>query len=362
MTIMQERLGKLLAAVTGARNADSAPITILLHNSPDPDAIASGVALRHLLERKTGLAGRIVYRGVIGRAENKALVQYLRPPLEELPEGAPIPAGPLALVDTQPGAGNSPLPAGAAPAIVIDHHGNHDHHDNPEASLDSESCRFRIEASFSDVRPWIGATSTILTQYLRAAGLKPSRQLATALLYGIKSDTKALSRKADPADVSAYFYLLPLVDAEALVGVEQAEVPAAYFKKLSMAIDAACVYDGLVVSYMGFLDYPDLTAEVADLLLRLEGVRWAVCLGAYEDVLHFSVRVRQEELAATTLAEIIAGDLGSAGGHETAAGGQIPLLMEKPEVLVDQIRRRAIACLAGKGFQFNPEPVGRPLV
>lgn len=356
MVTMQKRLRQLLTVVSGAGDAGASPITILLHNSPDPDAIAAGVALRYLIAERAGLAGRIAYRGAIGRAENKALVQYLDVPLEELPEEAPIPAGPLALIDTQPGAGNSPLPDGAAPSIVIDHHGDRG------KSFDSKSDQFRIAASFIDVRPWIGATSTILTQYLRAAELKPSQQLATALFYGIKSDTKALSRDAGPADVSAYFYLLPLVDVEALVEVEQAEVPAAYFKKLAMAMDAACVYDGLVVSYMGVLDYPDLTAEVADLLLRLEGVRWVICLGAYEDVLRFSVRVRQEELAAATLAEAIAGDQGSAGGHETAAGGQIPLSEEKPEVLVDQIRRRAFACLAGQGFHFNPEPVGRPLV
>ncbi|HSM55267.1 MAG TPA: hypothetical protein VK879_03855 [Candidatus Sulfomarinibacteraceae bacterium] len=324
---MAKRWQKLTEAVAGYEN-----ILILLHDDPDPDAVASGEALRYLLAEKLGVKGQIAHRGVIGRAENRALVEYLDLSLLALPDEAfAVETGPqpVALVDTQPGAGNSPLPADYPTALVIDHHGE----------LESENIVFR------DVRPWIGASSTILTQYLRAAEIKPPTSLATALFYGIKTDTRGLSRDTSAADVGAYFYLLNFVDVDAVVEIENAQVPTSYFKNLTRAMQAANVYDGVVISYVGQSDYPDLTAEMADLFLRLEGVNWVVCIGAYEDALYLSVRARDEGADAEQLARAIIGEQGTAGGRNTLAGGQIPLNGQDADQLADEIRRRALAYL-----------------
>jgi len=301
-------------------------ILILLHDDPDPDAVASGVALRHLLQEEWGIAGEVAYRGVIGRAENKALVAYLDTALQRLEDGEVTAEGPVALVDVQPGAGNSPIPAGYPALVVVDHH----------SDLGGEKSVFR------DVRPWIGASSTIVTQYMRAADLKPPTRIATGLFYGIKTDTKALSRDTSAADISAYFYLLPFVDVDAVVEIENAEVPAAYFRKLAKAIESANVFDGVVVSYLGLTEYPDLTAEIADLLLRLEGIRWVVCMGVYDEELYLSVRAREEDASAEEMAQVIVGEIGSAGGRNTLAGGQVPLDGRDPEQLAHALRRRAL--------------------
>jgi nanoRNase/pAp phosphatase (c-di-AMP/oligoRNAs hydrolase) len=187
---MPERWEKLQEAVAGAER-----VLILLHDDPDPDAVASGAALQFLLKEALNIDSQIGYRGVVGRAENRALVEYLDVPMENLPPQPLQSEWPVAVIDTQPGAGNSPVPAGY-PQFV--------------SSSTIIASAMRLRHAFSDVRPWIGATSTILTQYLRTADLLPSTRLATALFYGIKTDTRALSRDTSAADVAAYFYLLPL--------------------------------------------------------------------------------------------------------------------------------------------------------
>lgn len=319
-------------------------ILIVLHDDPDPDAVASGEALRFLLAERLQMRGQIVYRGVIGRAENRALVDFLAPQMETLPDDAipkKLPQQAVALLDTQPGAGNSPLPADYPVDLVIDHH----------TDREDGAGRFR------DIRPWIGALSTIITQYLQAAELKPSMRVATALFYGIKTDTKALSRDASAADVSAYFYLLEFVDVDALVQIENAQVPAEYFKSLSGAMQSARVYDGVVFTFLGESNYPDVTAEVADLLLRLEGVRWVVCMGAYEEHLYVSVRARSEEADAEALAREIIGEAGTAGGRNTLAGGQMPLNGADAQQMAEEVRLRTLAYL-----EVPPSMEGNPLV
>ncbi len=319
-------------------------ILILLHDDPDPDAVGSGVALRFLLQERLGLKGRLAHRGVIGRAENRALVDYLQPQLEVIADGETArrrPGEAVALLDTQPGAGNSPAPAGFEVDVVLDHHG----------LREEEVGRFR------DVRPWIGATSTILTQYLHAAELEPSTPVATALFYGIKTDTKSLSRDTSAADISAYFYLLEFVDVDALVQIENAQVPAGYFRSLTHAMQTACIYDGIVFSFLGDTDYPDLTAEVADLLLRLEGVAWVFSMGVFEDQLYLSVRARAEDADAERVTQQVIGADGTAGGRNMLAGGQIALNGASPDMLVQEIKRRALAQL---GAPENVE--AKPLV
>jgi len=301
-------------------------ILILLHDDPDPDAVAGGVALRHLLQEAWRIEGQVAYRGIIGRAENKALVEYLDTELLQLADGKVETDWPVALVDVQPGAGNSPIPAGYPVLIVVDHH----------SDLGGEGSGFR------DVRPWIGASSTIVTQYMRAAELKPPAKVATGLFYGIKTDTKALSRDTSAADISAYFYLLPFVDVDAVVEIENAQVPAAYFRKLANAMQSASVFDGVVISYLGPTEYPDLTAEIADLLLRLEGIRWVICMGVYDEELYLSVRAREEDANAAQVAQVIVGEVGSAGGRNTLAGGQVPLDGQDPKQLANAMRQRAL--------------------
>ena len=321
---------------------DASGLLILPHNDPDPDAIASSMALQWLLKEQLDLESHIVYRGIVGRAENKALVRYLGYPLRLLVDGELSESLPIALIDTQPGAGNNAVSSPAKVSIVLDHH---------------PMRRETSSVAFADVRPQVGATSTILTEYCQATGAELPQSIATALFYGIKTDTMGLGRGASQSDVAAYFYLQSRIDVEALVKIERAQVPPEYFKGLVSALRSARVYDDrLIISTIEEMGRPDLAAEMADLLLRLEGVEWVICMGVYEDQMMLSVRTNGEGDAGQFVQEIV-GSLGSAGGHGTMAAGQLPLKGQNPEELFHRLKQRAL-----KGLEVDPQASGEALI
>ncbi len=338
----QERLDRLLKAIG---QADS--MLILPHNDPDPDAIASAVALRYLLLEKLGVTSQIIYKGIIGRAENKALVRYLGYPLRRLVDSDWSQAGAVAMVDTQPGAGNNSLPSRLTPAIVLDHHPS-------RQSVPSDGSK--TGTGFTDIRPDIGATATMITEYLHAADLAPSVPLATALFYGIKTDTMRVGRNLSQADVTAYLYLQPRIDVEALVEIERAQVPADYFKSFDAALRGARIYDGVVISYIGQMSYPDLAAEMADLLLRLKGTQWVICMGLYKSNMNLAVRTRRRR-GAGQLVQTLVGSRGTAGGHGSMAGGYLVLDSEEPESVVSQISQQVVL-----HFNLAPGLAGKSLL
>jgi nanoRNase/pAp phosphatase (c-di-AMP/oligoRNAs hydrolase) len=333
----QEVLERLYQTASGADR-----LLILPHNDPDPDAIASAVALRYLLAERLGMESTIAYRGIIGRAENRALVRYLGHPLEPLSDLDPQPSSCLALIDTQPGAGNITLPPGARVVLVVDHHAWREE---------------TATAGFADVRSELGATSTILTQYLQAAGAEPPSSLATALFYGIKTITMGLSRDTSPADTAAYSYLQPRINVGALAKIEHAQVPADYFRSFDAALRGARMYDGVIFAYIAVLSYPELAAEMADVLLRLEKAQWVICVGVYQGALVLSVRTRGQEHTAEELVQAIVAGEGSAGGHGTIAGGQIPLGDRGAKQKALLLGQRALQHLG-----IPPGDAGEPLV
>jgi nanoRNase/pAp phosphatase (c-di-AMP/oligoRNAs hydrolase) len=333
----KERLNELLKATSHAEH-----VLILTHNDPDPDAIGSAVALRHLLVTSHNARVEIAYRGIIGRAENKALVRYLNHPLRQFSRALMEAPVAVALVDTQPGAGNGPLRHPVDVALVIDHHPL-----RPETS----------SARFTEVRSDVGATSTILTEYLQTAGIELPVSIATALFYGIKTDTMGLGRSGLTADAQAYSFLVPRIDSRALFEIERAQVPGEYFKSLVDTLQATRIYRDVLIAYIGWMKYPDLAAEIADWLLRLKGIQWVVCLGAHKDHLNMAIRSRIQHGDAGRLAQWIISDLGTAGGHGSIAGGQVRLNGRDPEILARQLTEAVLAY-----FEISPEETSRSLL
>ena len=319
---MTSQLDALLEALEATPN-----ILILPHNNPDPDAIASAVAAQYLIDKQLGRKCRIRYKGFIGRAENRALVKFLRNPLQPITDADIDWADALILVDNQPGAGNSASDGALPVAVIVDHH---------------PLLRTSSHATFIDVRPKFGATATILTNYVQEANLPLSAPLATALFYGIKTDTLGLVRGVSEEDIAAYLYLQPYVDINALISIETAQVPADYFAQLDTAVREAQVYQEAIVAFIGPMSYPDLTSEMADLLLRLEGVQWSVCMGTHNGTLSISVRTRRRRGGAGKLIQAMVEEDGTAGGHGMMAGGQIPLDTWSTPTLVAELTRRML--------------------
>jgi nanoRNase/pAp phosphatase (c-di-AMP/oligoRNAs hydrolase) len=296
-------LHQLLRVVEGA-----APLIILPHDNPDPDALASAAALRFLVkkayEQKEIL---IALGGIVGRAENRAMLRYLNIDLAPVGDIDFSTNPQVALVDTQPGRSNNSLPDGFCPTIVIDHHPAYSTYDR---------------VSFLDLRDGYGATSTILTEYLEEAHVDIESKIATALFYGINAETQDLGREATPNDVSACQFLYPYTNKRRLAKVENARVPREYFKVFRDAIEEAVIYGKVVISVLHEVQYPDMVAEVADFLLRLDEAEWAMAIGVYKDNMHVSLRTTNREVNAGEILQKVLGSK-SAGGHDMIAGGRL---------------------------------------
>ena len=176
--------------------------------------------------------------------------------------------------------------------------------------------------SYLDLRSEYGATSTILTEYLRESRLPIDSKIATALFYGITAETQDLGREATPADVAAAQFLYPHANKRRLAKIENARVPKEYFEGFHDAIEQAKMCDKVVISILPDVQYPDMVAEVADFLLRLDDVEWAGAIGFYHKWLHVSLRTTNREINAGDLLQKALGSH-SAGGHDMIAGGRI---------------------------------------
>jgi nanoRNase/pAp phosphatase (c-di-AMP/oligoRNAs hydrolase) len=306
LTVSREFSSQLLAWVRGKGR-----ILIVAHDNPDPDALASALALQHLLLKVLGQSATLTYGGVIGRGENRTMVRELgieAVPLENLDLSQ---FGVVCMVDTQPEAGNTSFPAGREVQVVIDHHPARD------------SCR---RCRWVDIRENYGATATILLEYLLAQEVTFGTRLATSLFYAIKSETQDLGREGGKADRDAYMQLLPLANIRILFAITHPKLPRDYFHAFHRAIENARSHGPLLVFNLYRIDHPEIVAEMADFLMSAEGVTVVLGMGRYEDREILSLRTLSEEIIAGEVMRALVDGFGSAGGHGMTAGGQIRLL------------------------------------
>ena len=286
-------------------------LLVLTHNNPDPDSLGGAVGLQEFARLAAGIESKLAITGRILRAENQAMVRELRIAMDRLDTVRLSEFDCVALVDTQPGFGHTFVPAGTSVDIVLDHH-----------VCDAA----RIEdVPFVDVRPEIGATSSLVTSHLMVAGVVPSPMAATALAYGIRTDTADLSRNVSDLDVQAWEYLSPHVDRQRLAAITNPRLPVAYFRTLMSALSKVRLYDGLSLCSLGRTTSAEMVAEVADLLLRMEGVRAVFCGGLVGQSYYVSVRTEVGGDAWSLIKAGIDGEDGSCGGHGSVAGGSITL-------------------------------------
>jgi nanoRNase/pAp phosphatase (c-di-AMP/oligoRNAs hydrolase) len=284
-------------------------LLILPHDHPDPDGLASAFGVQVLLQEWLGQRAPIALSGMIGRSENRAMVAALG--IELVPFEVLLREfkGRVILVDTQPGRGNNSLPPSVPAAAVIDHH------------PDWGNC---AGVPYVDLRPEYGATSTIMTEYLRELGMRPSVLLATALFYGISSETRHLARDTRAADVRCSRYLYRYVDPRTLGAIESPALERSYFSWMSRAAENALLVGDVALTLLESVPYPDAVAEVADLMIRVEGVRWAACLAHRDGSLYVSLRATDPAArAGLLLASLL--PPGAAGGHGMTAGGRVSL-------------------------------------
>jgi nanoRNase/pAp phosphatase (c-di-AMP/oligoRNAs hydrolase) len=317
-------------------------IVILTQDNPDPDGLASAAALRELLRVRLKKRAAIGYGGIAGRAENRAMIEILHIGARRLTETQLARYATICLVDSQPHAGNNLLCQGRTADIVFDHH--------------LLPRRRTWTAAFADIRPNYGATTTILYEYLKTAGVEITTDLATAMFYGIQSDTQDLGREAGPADIRAYQDLFLLADKKKLARIRCAPVSADYFRMLMESLSDCLIAGTTVVSRIRACQDVDAIAEVADRMLRLEGMRTSVCYAACRDTIYISARALDARGNVARRIKRVVEKLGAGGGHATMAGGQVPLEGNVDKRL-DLVRDRIFSVFApGK----SPVPLLNP--
>jgi nanoRNase/pAp phosphatase (c-di-AMP/oligoRNAs hydrolase) len=303
---ISQRLFSLLASWEGT-------LGIITHKNPDPDAISSALALAEIAKQANGktLATRIFYEGNIGHQENRTFVNLLDIKMEHLTADALAKCNYLAMVDCEGPGANNDVPPQTKINIIIDHH--------------REGKHTATQSNFVDIRPGVGATASIMTQYLQELDVPVDKRVATALLYGIRTDTKEFKRNVTPQDLSYAGFLLPLTDAGLLDKIMSPSMSQETLDVIGKAIHERKIQSGYLFSNVGYVINRDALPQAADLLITLEGVNTALVYGITDTAIVISARNRDIRLHIGNALSEAFGDMGDAGGHPNMAAATLPL-------------------------------------
>jgi nanoRNase/pAp phosphatase (c-di-AMP/oligoRNAs hydrolase) len=285
--------------------ADANRVLILLHNEPDPDALAAGLALRNVLRRTrtTAIIGAV--QGVT-RPENLRMADLLDIQVEPVTPEEFGGFDRIATVDVQPHYFGGLLPR---VDLVVDHH--------PEQP--------GYTAVFKDIRADYGSTCTILTEHLRAVDVNISERTATAMLYAIKSDTLFFARQTNRVDLEAFTFLYPLADPALIRKMEGAEITLERLEHVTRALATSRLHRQVLSAFVGETSREDFIPYTADFLLQVEDVKWTIVSGVVGGQLIVSVRNLGYSRNAGEFVKANFGDIGSAGGHRAMAKAVIPV-------------------------------------
>ena len=286
-------------------------LTIVCHNNPDPDCLASAIALGRIAADADIDERHIVYSGVVSHQQNRAFVNLLEIDLQPFdaetvrsrPEGSL-----LAFVDHSLHGENNEVPEDVPVDVIVDHH--------PAEGID---------ARFVDHREDVGATATILTEYVLELGVSLDTQLATALLFAIRRETLGFLRGATRAEYGAASELHDSADSDLLRKLSTPSVSGATIDAIADAIENRSVRGSVLISHVGRTSERDAIPQAADYLATLEGVETAVVFGVVETAIQLSARSTDPRVHMGETLRAAFGDVGSAGGHREMAGGEIPL-------------------------------------
>lgn len=308
-------------------------VSIVMHDNPDPDAIAAGWGIEVLIREKLNKNVRVVGGGAIIRAENQHMVELLAPPIELVDDLCVNSKTATVLVDCGCDASNHLLTRlGVNPHAIIDHH---------------TKGRARKHIRYTDIRPDVAAAATISAAYLREQRVDPGSKLATAMLYAIRTETCGQETHHSALDREILPWLAELGDPALLAEIENAPLPPDYFGDLLFAIQNTFLYDDAALCFLPRAAGVEIVGEVADMLIRCRLIGRVMCAAIVGEDLFVSGRTKPgRESACALLVKTLQG-LGGAGGHDHRAGGKIPRVSrgKLSHSLHDELRNRwLMAC------------------
>lgn len=278
---------------------------VLILINADPDAIASAMAFKRILWRRVT---RITISNIntITRPDNMAMIRLLDVTLIHVTKIAPHDYNKVVLLDSQPS--HSESFKDFTFTVIIDHHEPDNH-----------------EVPFSDIRPEYGATSSIMTEYLKASKIKPSDKVATALFHGIKTDTNNFERMATNADIRAFQFLFRHANIHLARRIEQVDLRMNFLEYFRQAIEEKVVENDRIFAHLGNVETPDICVLIADFFMRVNTVTWSIVSGFSEGRLVIILRNDGLRKDAGGVASRRFGHLGTAGGHKSMARAEIPV-------------------------------------
>jgi nanoRNase/pAp phosphatase (c-di-AMP/oligoRNAs hydrolase) len=308
---------------------DHGRVVVVMHDNPDPDAIATGWAVRVLIEERLGKPASLVAGGAIVRAENCHMVELLQPPLE-LVDDLPHDAGDaVVLVDCGLGTSNHLVTREAIrPVAVIDHHLN----GKPGPPV-----------PFMDLRPDVAASVTIAGDYLRQQQVEPGVKLATAMLYAIRTETRGFETHHTPLDREILLWLTQRADPAMIAEIENAPLSRDYFVDLALALQSTMVFGDTAMCLLPRAEGAEIVGELSDLLVRCRSLHRVLTGAVIGGDLIVSVRTQEASDNAARLVQSVLQGLGSGGGHHHRAGGKIAGLRTRGlshEELKTELRQR----------------------
>ena len=293
--------------VSLVEDADS--IAVVCHDNPDPDCIASALALQTLASHAGVDTIDILYGGEVSHQQNRAFVNLLEVALSRFEDGDLETYDSVGFVDHSVKGENNSVPESATIDFVIDHH-------PPEEEID---------ATFVDVREEFGATTTILVEYLRELDVTPDTDVATALLFAIRSETLEYLRGTTEMEYEASKFLHRYADTELLRRMTEPAFTPETLDTIGEAILEREVRASALVAGVGVINERDALPQAADYLMRLEGVSTVLVFGIVDDRIEVSARSKDSRVNLDQVMSAAFGDVGSAGGHREMAGAQVPL-------------------------------------
>lgn len=280
-------------------------ITIQCHDNPDADSIASGFALYTYFNEK-GKNVKLIYggRAEISKPNLVILVNELDIPIMHVNNIKTD--GLLLTVDCQYGAGN--VEKFEAPYVaVIDHH--------QQEIEDIELC---------EIRSSLGSCSTLVWQMLCHEDFNFSEHMdvSTALYFGLFTDTKSFTEISHPTDrdmKDTLSFDINLIRKLKNSNLTMEELEIAGFALLGNSYNPQ--YRFTVVKTQPC--DPNILGFISDLAIQVDSIDVSVVYHETTIGIKFSVRTCIREVMANELAEYLAENVGSGGGHWDKAGGFI---------------------------------------
>jgi nanoRNase/pAp phosphatase (c-di-AMP/oligoRNAs hydrolase) len=333
------RAKKLLKVLEDKKN-----ILVTTHMHPDPDALASGMAMTELLRLKLKNA-KITFcvKGRIGGGVNDAFTRYAKLNLLEWDECALTSYDAIVLLDTQPMFAYSPLPHNLPPTVIIDHH--------PARGRSKK-------APFVDIRKDVGATSTIVFSYYMELEVPVPPDLSATLLYAIESDLAGAAGMPNELDNVALSSLTLTADTRRLYQMRNVDLPQYYYVSYAAALQNAMYFDYAITSFIGEIDSLEQPAVMADFLLRFDKVTWALVAARHGERIILSLRSSDNERSAGDIMRKLVRKIGEGGGHRSKAGGFVRL-ENGSDTEVERVRKilrgrllRALGIRADRGAKL----------